>query len=59
MTGVSLLVQIKYYTPPNAENNRPGKVGQQSAAAKYAAATAASDFSIEAEKPYAEVFFFL
>ncbi|QKX62256.1 uncharacterized protein TRUGW13939_09415 [Talaromyces rugulosus] len=32
-----------------------GKVGQQSAAAKYAAATAASDFSIEAEKPYAEL----
>lgn len=38
-------------------NNCSGKVGQQSAAAKYAAATAASDFSIEAEKPYAEVLF--
>ncbi|PWY77517.1 mannose-6-phosphate isomerase, class I [Aspergillus heteromorphus CBS 117.55] len=32
-----------------------GKVGQDSAAAKYAATTAASDFSIEAEKPYAEL----
>ncbi|KAL1977740.1 hypothetical protein VTN31DRAFT_599 [Thermomyces dupontii] len=31
-----------------------GKVGQQSAAAKYAAATA-SDFAIEEEKPYAEL----
>ncbi|PWY94805.1 mannose 6 phosphate isomerase [Aspergillus sclerotioniger CBS 115572] len=32
-----------------------GKVGQESAAAKYAATTAGSDFSIEAEKPYAEL----
>ncbi|PYH99658.1 mannose-6-phosphate isomerase [Aspergillus ellipticus CBS 707.79] len=32
-----------------------GKVGQDSAAAKYAATTAASEFSIEAEKPYAEL----
>ncbi|EED21527.1 mannose-6-phosphate isomerase, class I [Talaromyces stipitatus ATCC 10500] len=32
-----------------------GKVGQQSAAAKYAAATAGSDFSIEEAKPYAEL----
>ncbi|EKV06150.1 Mannose-6-phosphate isomerase [Penicillium digitatum] len=32
-----------------------GKVGQESAAAKYAAATAAPDFAIEADKPYAEL----
>ncbi|KAJ5247558.1 mannose-6-phosphate isomerase [Penicillium chermesinum] len=32
-----------------------GKVGQESAAARYAATTAASDFTIEAEKPYAEL----
>jgi mannose-6-phosphate isomerase len=31
-----------------------GKVGKESAAAKFAAATA-SDFSIQEEKPYAEV----
>ncbi|KAJ5727942.1 Mannose-6-phosphate isomerase [Penicillium malachiteum] len=32
-----------------------GKVGETSAAARYAATTAASEFSIEAEKPYAEL----
>ena len=32
-----------------------GKAGRESAAAKFAAATAPSDFSIEEEKPYAEV----
>ncbi|KAF3398106.1 Mannose-6-phosphate isomerase [Penicillium rolfsii] len=32
-----------------------GKVGQESAAARYAATTAAPDFTIEAEKPYAEL----
>ncbi|KAL8845044.1 MAG: hypothetical protein Q9176_000716, partial [Flavoplaca citrina] len=32
-----------------------GKVGQDSAAAKYAAATEANQFSIESEKPYAEL----
>ncbi|KAJ5950503.1 Mannose-6-phosphate isomerase [Penicillium vulpinum] len=32
-----------------------GKVGQESAAAKYAATTAAPDFVIEADKPYAEL----
>ncbi|OGE56428.1 hypothetical protein PENARI_c003G00225 [Penicillium arizonense] len=32
-----------------------GKVGQESTAAKYAATTAAPDFAIEAEKPYAEL----
>ncbi|KAJ5382464.1 Mannose-6-phosphate isomerase [Penicillium concentricum] len=32
-----------------------GKVGQESAAARYAATTAAPDFVIEAEKPYAEL----
>ncbi|OOQ83468.1 Mannose-6-phosphate isomerase [Penicillium brasilianum] len=32
-----------------------GKVGQESAAARYAATTAAPDFAIEAEKPYAEL----
>ncbi|KAJ0426636.1 mannose-6-phosphate isomerase [Aspergillus carlsbadensis] len=32
-----------------------GKVGHESAAAKYAAATAAADFSIDSEKPYAEL----
>ena len=32
-----------------------GKVGKESAAAKYGAATPSDDFSIEEEKPYAEV----
>ncbi|KAL3491776.1 mannose-6-phosphate isomerase [Aspergillus germanicus] len=32
-----------------------GKVGHESAAAKYAATTAPADFSIESEKPYAEL----
>ncbi|KNG83282.1 mannose-6-phosphate isomerase [Aspergillus nomiae NRRL 13137] len=32
-----------------------GKIGQASAAARYAATTAAPDFSIESEKPYAEL----
>ncbi|ODM16698.1 Mannose-6-phosphate isomerase [Aspergillus cristatus] len=32
-----------------------GKIGQESAAARFAATTAAPDFSIEAEKPYAEL----
>lgn len=32
-----------------------GKVGHESAAAKYAAATESSNLSIESEKPYAEV----
>ncbi|OQE18111.1 hypothetical protein PENFLA_c022G08842 [Penicillium flavigenum] len=32
-----------------------GKVGKESAAAKYAATTAAPDFAIEADKPYAEL----
>lgn len=32
-----------------------GKIGQQSAAAKYAAVTANPEFSIDAEKPYAEL----
>ncbi|KAJ5161638.1 Mannose-6-phosphate isomerase [Penicillium capsulatum] len=32
-----------------------GKVGQESAAARYAATTAAPDFAIESEKPYAEL----
>ncbi|KAL4770270.1 mannose-6-phosphate isomerase [Aspergillus nidulans var. acristatus] len=32
-----------------------GKVGSESAAAKYAATTASSDFTIEADKPYAEL----
>lgn len=35
--------------------NKIGKVGAESAAAKYAAATSSSGFSIENEKPYAEV----
>ena len=34
-----------------------GKKGEASAAAKYAAATPAADFSIQADKPYAEVCF--
>lgn len=33
-----------------------GKVGKDSAAAKFAAATPADDFSIQEEKPYAEVY---
>lgn len=32
-----------------------GKVGKESAAAKFATATPSDDFSIEEEKPYAEV----
>lgn len=32
-----------------------GKIGQESAAARFAATTASSDFLIESEKPYAEV----
>ncbi|KAF2740257.1 mannose-6-phosphate isomerase [Polyplosphaeria fusca] len=32
-----------------------GKIGKSSAAAKFAAATAADDFSIQEEKPYAEL----
>lgn len=32
-----------------------GKMGKESAAAKFAAATPAKDFSIQADKPYAEV----
>ena len=35
-----------------------GKVGRESAAAKFAAATTSSDFSIQEEKPYAEVCYF-
>ena len=35
--------------------DRLGKVGKESAAAKYAAATESNQFSIENEKPYAEV----
>ncbi|CAL3968421.1 unnamed protein product, partial [Diplocarpon coronariae] len=31
-----------------------GKVGQDSAAAKFAASTPANDFSIQEDKPYAE-----
>ncbi|KAF9886332.1 Mannose-6-phosphate isomerase [Aspergillus nanangensis] len=45
-------------TPPSFSSVNSydwGKVGHQSAAAKYAATTAAPDFSIEAEKPYAEL----
>jgi hypothetical protein len=33
----------------------PGKVGKDSAAAKFHAATASDDFSIQEDKPYAEV----
>lgn len=32
-----------------------GKVGKESAAAKFATATPSNEFSIEEEKPYAEV----
>ena len=32
-----------------------GKVGKESAAAKFASATPSGDFSIQDEKPYAEV----
>lgn len=37
-------------------NGPLGKVGKESAAAKYAAATESNQFSIENERPYAEVF---
>lgn len=33
-----------------------GKVGSDSAAAKFAAATPTADFSIQENKPYAEVY---
>jgi hypothetical protein len=33
-----------------------GKIGNDSAAAKFAAATPADDFSIQQDKPYAEVY---
>ena len=36
-------------------NKIVGKIGKESAAAKFAAATPANDFSIQEEKPYAEV----
>lgn len=36
-------------------NSVIGKVGETSAAARYAATTAGQDFAIESEKPYAEV----
>lgn len=32
-----------------------GKIGKESAAARFAAATPANEFSIQEEKPYAEV----
>lgn len=32
-----------------------GKIGSDSAAARFAAATPAADFSVQSEKPYAEV----
>ena len=32
-----------------------GKIGQESAAARFAVATPSNDFSIQSEKPYAEV----
>lgn len=34
-----------------------GKIGSESAAAKFAAATPSDDLTIESEKPYAEVRF--
>jgi hypothetical protein len=33
----------------------PGKVGEESAAARFAAATPSTDFSIQNDRPYAEV----
>ena len=41
----------------NAEHSHhmAGKIGHDSTAARFGAATAASDFSIEADKPYSEV----
>lgn len=51
-TGVSI---YNHHTKCPALNPVIGKVGQESAAARYAATTAAPDFAIEADKPYAEV----
>lgn len=53
MTGVRIGNCSSLSTP--VLNIVIGKVGQQSAAARFAATTAAPDFSIESEKPYAEV----
>lgn len=52
------LVLACYYVDENysTELNK-GKAGKESAAAKYAAATPSADFSIQEEKPYAEVRF--
>ncbi|KAI4139092.1 MAG: hypothetical protein LQ341_004362 [Variospora aurantia] len=45
---------IAFFTNPTIDKIA-GKVGHDSAAAKYAAATETGDFSIESEKPYAEL----
>ncbi|EEP79610.1 phosphomannose isomerase type I [Uncinocarpus reesii 1704] len=37
------------------ELGRPGKIGNESAAAQYAAATPAAEFSVQNDKPYAEL----
>jgi hypothetical protein len=47
-----------FYTKQTLRYPLIGKVGHESAAAKYAATTAAPDFSIQSDKPYAEVFSF-
>ena len=53
MTGVCLYLLLEHQSFQLRKGT--GKVGKESAAAKYAAATPPSDFSIQAEKPYAEV----
>lgn len=40
---------------PSLANHLKGKIGKDSAAAKYAAATPSDTFSIQEDKPYAEV----
>ena len=54
MNGVCLLLS---QSQEPVLNKIIGKVGKESAAAIFAAATPANDFSIQEEKPYAEVLF--
>ena len=55
MIGVSSFFFNLPNTEVRADRNGKGKIGKSSAAAKFASATASNDFSIQDEKPYAEV----
>lgn len=52
MTGVS---NTSYHSQASILTLPKGKIGKDSAAAKYAAATPSDSFSIQDDKPYAEV----